>query len=224
MIILEILFWVAVFFLLHTYLFYPLTLYIISKRKTIHNNIGSSYVLPKVSVVISVFNEASTIPEKIKNLWKIQYPDISIEFLFGSDGSSDLTVELLRQSNEPRLQVLSFAERRGKAAVLNDLIKAATGDIIVFTDANSEFEPQTVKMLVRHFQDPKIGAVSGHLILRSQKEQRVTGEHSYWAFENKIKALESATCSLLGATGGVYAIKKSLFVPLPTEFLLLMIF
>ena len=215
MIVLELLFWVTIFVLLHTYIFYPLTLYVLAKRKIVHSNLESSYVVPRVSVVISVFNEANTVPGKIKNLQQIKYPNTSIEFLFGLDGSTDTTVELLKQSKEPRLRVLSFKERRGKAAVLNDLIKDATGDIIVFTDANSEFEPQTVNMLVRHFQDSSIGAVSGHLILRSQKEQQTTGEHSYWAFENKLKALESTTCSLLGATGGVYAIKKTLFTPLP---------
>jgi cellulose synthase/poly-beta-1,6-N-acetylglucosamine synthase-like glycosyltransferase len=217
MIFLEILFWVTIFLLIHTYLLFPLILYILAKSKEVPGGLDSSHLLPKVSVVISVFNEASTVLEKIKNMKHIQYPDAFIEFLFGSDGSTDSTIDLLRQLKDPRLKVMPFSERRGKAKVLNDLLEVASGEIIVFTDANTEFESQTVKMLVRHFQDPAIGAVSGHLILHSQEGQNITGEHSYWAFENKIKALESATGSLLGATGGVYAIRKSLFTPLPSE-------
>jgi cellulose synthase/poly-beta-1,6-N-acetylglucosamine synthase-like glycosyltransferase len=217
MIYFEILFWGAVLFILHTYLFFPLILYVLAKRKTFDVSMDSTYVLPKISIVISVFNEENTILEKIKNLQQIHYPGSTIEFIFGSDGSTDSTVELLQQSKDPRLKIMSFLERRGKATVLNDLLEAATGDIIVFTDANTEFEPQTVQMMVRHFQDLTVGAVSGHLILCPPKKQKMTGEHSYWAFENKIKALESTTCSLLGATGGVYAIRKSLFTPLPSK-------
>jgi poly-beta-1,6-N-acetyl-D-glucosamine synthase len=216
-IILEALFWLIVLLVLHTYILYPLILFFFSREKNAEDITTLSIFLPLVSVVVSVYNEEKILRKKLLNLQAIDYPASNIEFLFGSDGSTDASVESLRRSSEKNVRVHVFNERRGKAAVLNDLIFSAMGDIIVFTDANTEFEPQTVRMLVKHFTDRSVGAVSGHLILRSEKDQLKTGEHSYWAFENKLKLMESKIGSLLGATGGVYAIRKELFTSLPTN-------
>jgi len=192
-------------------------IFLFSRKKNVEDLTEHSTVLPSVSVVISVFNEEKILHKKLLNLQAIDYPVSNIEFLFGSDGSTDASVDLLKRAQEKSVRVNVFSERRGKAAVLNDLISIAMGDIIVFTDANTEFEPQTVRMLVKHFVDRSVGAVSGHLILRSEKDQSKTGEHSYWTFENKLKLMESKIGSLLGATGGVYAIRKELFTSLPTN-------
>jgi cellulose synthase/poly-beta-1,6-N-acetylglucosamine synthase-like glycosyltransferase len=192
-------------------------IFLFSRNKNAEDLADHSTVLPSVSVVISFYNEEKILYKKLLNLQAIDYPTSNIEFLFGSDGSTDASVELLKRSIEKNIRVHIFNKRRGKAAVLNDLIFGAMGDIIVFTDANTEFEPQTVRMLVKHFTNPSVGAVSGHLILRSEKDQLKTGEHSYWAFENKLKFMESKIGTLLGATGGVYAIRKELFTPLPSN-------
>lgn len=214
--IVTILFWLIIFLVLHTYLFYPLILLLLARRKTPESG-PSSPSFPSISVVVSIYNESKILPQKLLNLQSIDYPASKIEVLFGSDGSTDSSVQLLQDSCREGFKILNFNERRGKAAVLNDLIAAGSGDVIVFTDANTEFAPQTVKMLLQHFDDPSVGVVSGHLILRSGKNQPKTGEYSYWAFENKLKRMESKTGSLLGATGGVYAIRKDLFTPLPTD-------
>jgi cellulose synthase/poly-beta-1,6-N-acetylglucosamine synthase-like glycosyltransferase len=215
-IILETLLWLIAFFVLHTYLFYPLILFVLSGRKTKNDEVKPSGSLKNISVVISLYNEEKTVFKKLDNLRAIDYPASQIEFLFGSDGSTDGSIGILEKTSNMNIRILNFKERRGKAAVLNDLISSATGDIIVFTDANTEFERQTVHELVKHFDDASIGAVSGNLILRSNDERLKTGEHSYWAFENKLKFMESKVNSLLGATGGVYAVRKELFTPLPT--------
>jgi poly-beta-1,6-N-acetyl-D-glucosamine synthase len=215
--IIETLFWLIVLLVLHTYLLYPLVLFFFSRNKSTEGVTTLTPSFPCVSVVVSVYNEEKIIHKKLLNLKVIDYPTTNIEFLFGSDGSTDTSVESLKRSLETNVRVHVFNERRGKAAVLNDLISKATGEIIVLTDANTEFEPQTVSMLVKHFTDPSVGAVSGHLILRSEKNQLKTGEHSYWAFENKLKFMESKISSLLGATGAIYAIRKELFTRLPTN-------
>jgi poly-beta-1,6-N-acetyl-D-glucosamine synthase len=213
----EILFWSIIVLFLHTHFFYPLILVFLSYGKKGLVCIGKPLYQPKVTIVISVFNEENALSNKILNIQNLEYPKSSIEFFFGSDGSTDQSVEILKNMPQGVLHYYDFKERRGKAAVINDLIGAATGEIVVFTDANTEFEPDTVRELVKHFDDPVVGAVSGHLILRSKNRQLHVGEYSYWAFENKLKLMESKIGSLLGATGGVYAIRKSLFEPLPTD-------
>jgi poly-beta-1,6-N-acetyl-D-glucosamine synthase len=213
----ECLFWLTVVLILHTYIIYPLILFVLSKDKMNPICIKKEFYQPNVSLVVSVFNEEKALLNKKNNLKNLDYPKSHIEFIFGSDGSADKSVEILKIMSQEGMLFFEFKERRGKAAVINDLISKATGDIIVFTDANTEFEPSTIRELVKHFDDPTVGAVSGHLILRSNKERSNAGEYSYWAFENKLKLMESRISSLLGATGGVYAIRKSLFDPLPTD-------
>ena len=210
------LFWFIVVLVVHTYFIYPFILFVLSGNKKYPTPVNKSLYRPTVSIVVSVFNEEKTLFNKISNLNNLDYPKSHIEFIFGSDGSIDKSVGILKSFSIQGMRILDFKERRGKAAVINDLLSTATGDIIVFTDANTEFEPYTVQELVKHFEDPDIGAVSGQLILRSDKKYSNTGEFSYWAFENKLKLMESQINSILGATGGVYAIRKSLFSPLPT--------
>jgi biofilm PGA synthesis N-glycosyltransferase PgaC len=217
MIIFIDLFWLVVVLVLHTYFIYPLILFILSWDKKCPTQLNKSFYQPNVSIVVSVFNEERTLSNKISNLKNLNYPKSQIEFIFGSDGSIDKSIEVLKNMSLEGMHIIDFKERRGKAAVINDLISTATGDIIVFTDANTEFEPYTVQELIKHFHDSDVGAVSGQLILRSNKKHSNTGEYSYWAFENKLKLMESKINSILGATGGVYAIRKSLFSPLPTN-------
>ena len=215
--ILETVFWVIIILIFHTYVFYPIIMFFLAKRSTQEISAAPLIWFPKISLVVSVFNEEKVLDNKLKNLQSIDYPSSQVEFLIGSDGSTDGSVSILKRNTDVKLKIFDFNVRRGKAAVLNDLIAAATGEIIVFTDANTEFKHTTMLELVKHFENPTVGAVSGLLILRSSKKGTKTGEHSYWVFENKLKSFESTVGSLLGATGGVYAIRKELFKPLPTD-------
>jgi cellulose synthase/poly-beta-1,6-N-acetylglucosamine synthase-like glycosyltransferase len=113
------------------------------------------------------------------------------------------------------MTVYEFVERSGKPGVLNQLLPHATGDIVVFCDANTELEPDAVRSLVRHFTQPEIGCVCGELRLRSRGQ--VSGEHLYWRFETLLKFLESRVNMLVGANGALFAIRRSLFVPIPTD-------
>ena len=177
-----------------------------------------SVALPRVTVVISVYNEARNLPAKLDNCREIDYPPEKLEILFGSDGSTDGSVALIESASIARTRVISFAERRGKAPVLNDLIRETEGEIIVFSDANTTFRTDTVRSLVRHFEQPDVGAVCGSLTLRSDdRTAGGFGESAYWKYENLLKLLESQIETTVGATGGVYAIRKSLFKPLPTK-------
>lgn len=214
---LSMLFWLVTLIVLHSYFLYPFILWMIAKnKKEIILDVRNT--LPMVTIVISVYNEEKTLSQKIQNILTYDYPVEKLTICFGLDGADDDSESIIRNAALNNIEVVSFKERRGKASVLNDLIAQASGEIIVFSDANTDFEPQTVKELVKHFQNSDIGTVSGHLkLVNGNDYNEQSGETSYWEFENKVKALESKACSLLGATGGVYAIRKTLFVPLPVN-------
>lgn len=214
----EFLFWGSLSAVAFSYLVYPLIVAGLVQLRGATKLLADDSGRPTLSIVIVCYNEEAVLPEKLRNLEAIQYPEDSIEFVLGSDGSTDHTADLLTTWSDKRKRILLFSDRRGKTHVLNDAVPAATGEIIVFSDANTMFQPATVARLVRWFADPRVGAVCGELkLLPDQQEPGGTGEASYWMFENWLKKQESDFKTLLGATGGVYAIRRSLFVPLPTE-------
>lgn len=193
----------------YTYAVYPLVLRIF-KRK--NYRIDECYK-PMVSVIISAYNEKNDIENRIKNLTLLNYPAEKIEFLIGSDGSSDGTDEIVEKLSQ-RIKNLKFVqcERGGKVSVLNRLLSIANGDIIVFSDANTEFDAQCVRKLVRNFADERIGCVSGQLRLKTDNTSGngAMSESAYWKYENIVKKYESRIGRLSGANGPVYAIRKEL--------------
>ena len=215
--VLEILFWLAAGLTIYTYAGYPLVLMLLRLLRRKRERPKSTGSLPVVSMVISVYNEEEVVPGKLKNILEIDYPSDSIEILIGSDGSSDGTDSLLQSAQVPNLRVYCFPERRGKAPVLNELVKAAKGDVIVFSDANTMYTPQAVRHLVSALEDPHVGAVCGELVLGTgQRTVGEVGETSYWGYETFLKRIESDVQTTIGATGGVYALRKELYVPLST--------
>ena len=168
--------------------------------------------LPVVDVVIAAFNEETHIARRIENLLELDYPADRLRVHVGSDGSSDGTAELLRAVTDPRVDVQIYPANRGKASVLNDLVARATASILVFSDANTEFDNQALKRLVAHFDDERVGGVSGELRLKQ------AGGHNqdslYWRVEQMLKTFEARIGALLGANGAIYAIRRDLWRPL----------
>ncbi|MBI4417780.1 MAG: glycosyltransferase family 2 protein [Ignavibacteriales bacterium] len=208
----ELFFWISAFTILYTYAGYPFLLGILSLFK--RQQAVPLKMEPTVSLVLSVYNEEKGIEEKLGNLREIDYPSDKLEILVGSDGSTDQTVELLEKSGLKGMQLFVYSERRGKAAVVNDLVREALGEVVVFSDANSLFRVDTLRNLVNPFAESGVGAVSGELVLLSPGN---IGESLYWKYETVVKRLESRVGTLVGATGGVYAIRRSLFHPLPLD-------
>lgn len=217
MIIALIIFWISILLTFYSYIIYPGIVYLLSRKKKDVSRERTAEDLPTVSLVVSLYNEEKIIEEKLRNILTIDYPRDKIEFLFGVDGSDDNTIGILRRSDIPGLRVIEFPERKGKAIVLNNLISSAKGDIIVFSDANTMYDPQAVRKLIRGFSDPDIGGVCGELRLSPNVESiGDEGETSYWMYESILKKMESTYRTLFGATGGIYAIRKSLFKQLPS--------
>jgi len=213
----EIVFWISLGAILYTYVLYPAliaVMVLLFSRKRPHPD-GE---LPFVSIIVSLYNEERVLPLKLKNLSELDYPADRIEFLFGSDGSTDGTNRILEESTLPGLTLRAFPVRRGKVAVVNDLVPAAKGSVVVFSDANTLYQRGTVRRLVERISEPGVGGVCGELVLRSAAGNAAgRGEMSYWSYETLLKRWESECGTILGATGGVYAIRRDLFAPLPVD-------
>jgi len=162
---------------------------------------------------MSVYNEEAVIRAKVKNLLEIDYPSDRLEFLLGLDAPVDSTSELLSQTPSSRLCVFPFQTRRGKLAVFVDLAGRTSAEILVFTDANTMLEKNCIRNLVRHFADPRVGAVSGEEIRVVTPGIDPGGESLYWQYESALKILESRLNCSLGGNGAALAIRRSLFHP-----------
>jgi cellulose synthase/poly-beta-1,6-N-acetylglucosamine synthase-like glycosyltransferase len=210
----------------YSYFFYPFVLLLLaSLRQTVSDAAfvlrkvdrrrGPAIELPTVDVVIAAFNEETHIARRIENLLELDYPADRLRVHVGSDGSSDGTADLLRAVTDPRVDVQIYPANRGKASVLNDLVARASGPILVFSDANTEFDNQALKRLVAHFDDERVGGVSGELRLK-----RADGHNQdslYWRVEQMLKTFEARIGALLGANGAIYAIRRDLWRPLRAD-------
>ena len=217
--LMQFLFWSSLALIVYAYVGYPLILWLWTRRlkkQTEEINTPSNGPLPRVSIVIAAYKEEAVILERLNNLAKLDYPSDRLEILIGCDGDEDLTGELVRSYDNEQIRLIQFEQRRGKASVLNDCVPQATGEIIVFSDANTNMEPRCIKQLVRHFQDASVGGVCGQLIL----EDPATGKNVdglYWRYENFLKLCETKIGAVLGVNGAIYALRKSLYFPIPPE-------
>lgn len=207
-------FWGAAAFVCYAYLGYAFWLWIECQLQPAPVRRGQ-YV-PFVTVVMSVRDEERTLPEKLKNLNELDYPWDRLEFVIVSDGSRDSTARILSNNTDARLHVLTFEESKGKAARLNDAFQLARGEIVLFVDARQLLERESVRLIMENFAETTVGAVSGELMLGT----RTSGETDkamgiYWRLEKKIRELESASGSVVGATGAIYAVRRGLLVNLP---------
>src|SRR5208283_5512504 len=179
------------------------------------------YVAP-ISIVMVVHNEQGVLDHKLRNLLSLNYPPEQTEIVVVSDGATDGSSEVLKGfSGISRLRVIWKPNRCGKAAGLNDARSAATGEIVVFTDARQTIEPDAVRFLLENFADPEVGCVSGELMLGDPDSGETTqGLGLYWRIEKRIREMESAAGSVIGATGALYAVRRSLLVKLPPDTIL----
>lgn len=171
---------------------------------------------PHVAVVIAAYNEEVHIAQRVHNILQQDYPRDRLRLYIGSDGSRDRTADILRTFEDERLSLHLFDVNRGKATVLNDLRDRVTEPLVVFSDANTFFHPQAIQRLVRWFDDPNVGGVTGELRLRSSKGDNQ--DSLYWRMEQVLKFLEGRIGGLLGANGAIYAVRRSLWPALrPNE-------
>jgi cellulose synthase/poly-beta-1,6-N-acetylglucosamine synthase-like glycosyltransferase len=209
------LFWASVAMLAYTYFGYAAWLWL--RRRLRQRPVQVASFAPSISIVMIVRNEAGILERKLQNLLALNYPPELCEIIIFSDGSSDATNEILRQASlEPRLRIILATESHGKAAGLNKATAIAHGEIVIFTDARQMIEPDALHLLADNFADPQVGCASGELMMGDPASGEVVrGMGLYWRVEKIIRELESASGSVVGATGALYAVRRSLLVPVP---------
>lgn len=215
-----LLFWICLVVICYAFLGYPLVVFFAARLGRKRNTTTAAVTLPPISVVLAAYNEEHRIVPRIQNLLASDYPTGKLDLIVVSDASTDATVERLRALNDSRIQVVGQPQRSGKAACLNVGIAAARGEIIVFTDVRQDFAPNAIRELVKHFADSQIGAVSGELEIAQASSGIGSGVDSYWHLEKFIRFNEARRDSCIGCTGAVYAIRRHLFRPIPTDTLL----
>ncbi|HEY7286741.1 MAG TPA: glycosyltransferase family 2 protein [Vicinamibacterales bacterium] len=224
----RLIFWCSAGVLLHTYAVYPVLLVVLGSVRQLASDLRFGLTrrtrrvkrrdadAPRVSIVFAAHNEESVIARKMANCASLEYPIERLEVLVGCDGCTDSTAARARAAATENVVVHEFGDRSGKPAILNRLMPLASGDVVVFCDANTEIEPDAIHTLVRHFRQPDIGCVCGELRLRS-RDGGAMGEQLYWRYETLLKFLESRSNMLIGANGALFAIRRSLFAPIPTD-------
>ena len=212
--------WVALLLLLYSYLGYPVLIgawALLRPRRATR-----SAFLPRVTIVVVVHNEAERIEARIDNLRGLDYPRGSLEILIVSDGSTDGTVERALARAPAGMRVTAFLARRGKPAVLNEIVPRSHADIVVLGDARQRFDSGAVRALVALFADPEVGAVSGDLIMTEDGRNTAVGQgvSAYRRYESFVRLCESRVDSTVGATGAICALRRTLFTPIPEDTIL----
>ncbi len=212
----EIIFWISAAALGYTYAGYPLLLLIMSRLR--RREVRRGAFEPSVSVIVSAYNEERDLAVKLENTLALDYPRELLEIIVASDCSTDRTDEITRAFAAHSVRLLRQLQRLGKTAAQNMAAAEARGEIILFSDATSLYKPDVLRVMMPSFADPTVGCVAGRLIYVDPAESRVgLGARSYWSYETFLKRHESRVCSLIGASGCLYAVRRSAYVPLYHE-------
>jgi cellulose synthase/poly-beta-1,6-N-acetylglucosamine synthase-like glycosyltransferase len=212
----QIVFWLSAGLLTYVYIGYPVLVYLASVL--LPRPVKKGVVESEVTVLITAFNEEAVIGEKLQNTLKIDYPSDKLEILVASDGSTDDTDNIVREFADRGVKLFRQEGRVGKTATQNNAVVVATGEIILFSDATTLYREDVFHAVLPSFADPSVGCVAGRLVYVDDEDTNVgKGAQSYWGYETFLKMAESRACSLIGASGCLYAVRKSAYEPLYPE-------
>ncbi len=212
----ELIFWICLALLVYTYAGYFVLVTLVGPLVRRRHHTDDKHT-PSVTMVVSLHNEEIHIDRLIDSFEALEYPTTRKELLLGDDCSTDRTRELIRarMAQNDQIRLVEFDVHPGKTEVINQLVPQATGEILAFSDANTFWQPTALRLLARHYADPRVGAVGGRLVLRSSSG--VNTDDAYWQFETLLKQRENDLGVQLGAPGGIYTMRKSLFHPLKSD-------
>lgn len=212
----ELLFWLSVAALFYTHVGYPVLLVIISHLRP--RPVRKADCSPGVSVIITAYNEERDLAAKLENTLALDYDPERLEIIVASDCSTDRTDEIARAFAPRGVRLHRQPERLGKTAAQNEAVARARGEVILFSDATTMYRPDVLRVMMPNFADPSVGCVAGRLIYVDPAQSAVgRGARSYWGYETFLKRHESRACSLIGASGCLYAVRRSAYVPLYHE-------
>lgn len=212
----ETLLWSALALLAYIYVGYPALAIAIARLWP--RSIAKAEQSPTVTVVIAAYNEEKHIAHKIRNVLDLEYPEDRIEVIVASDASSDATDQIVVDGDEPNVRLLRVEGRLGKTACQNAAAQAASGEILVFTDATTRIEPHALRAMVANFSDASVGCVAGRLAYVAQRDEATgRGGNSYWNYEIMLRMAESSLGSLIGVSGCLYAIRRGAYRAIAPE-------
>ncbi|HYR75324.1 MAG TPA: glycosyltransferase family 2 protein [Pyrinomonadaceae bacterium] len=212
----EIIFGLSATALFYTYAGYPLLLAVASTLRP--KRVRRDTLEPTVTIVITAYNEERALAAKLENTLALDYPRELLEIVVASDCSNDRTDEIVREFSARGVRLCRQPERLGKTAAQNAGVEQAHGEIIIFSDATSHYQPDVIRTMMPNFADAEVGCVAGRLLYVDPTDSRVgRGARSYWSYETFLKKHESRAGSLIGASGCLYAVRRSAYVPLDHE-------
>ena len=210
----KLLFWLSLGLVAYTFFGYAILLWL--RARVQRRPCRQEPITPNVSIVIAVRNEEANLPQKLHNLRSLNYPHERLQIIIVSDGSTDATDDILREQ-APGVVSVILEQSGGKANALNEAVEHATGEILIFQDARQTVDAEAVRELVSCFADETVGAVSGELLLETASGvQTPEGLGIYWNIEKAVRKLESASGSVVGVTGAIYAIRREFYTRMPS--------
>lgn len=214
----QTLFWILLSLLFYTYIGYGVLLSLFTSFFR-RGKIVAGDFLPPVTFVVPAYNEEAMIEAKIQNSLALDYPMDKLHFVFVTDGSTDGTVALVQQ--HPQINLLHQTERKGKTAAINRAMQTVHTPLVVFSDANTFVQAQSIKVLARHFADSRVGGVSGEKQIQKDEQSTVgNGERLYWQYESWLKKINARFYTLVGAAGELFAIRTALYQQLSEKVIL----
>ncbi|MBI2400017.1 MAG: glycosyltransferase family 2 protein [Deltaproteobacteria bacterium] len=212
----EIVFWASVFLIFYTYAGYSLL--VIALSRFFNNVVRKKDITPKVTFLITAYNEEKNIAQKLENTLSLDYPKGKLEILVASDGSTDRTDEIVKSFASRGVRLLRVEGRVGKTGTQNKAVAAATGEIIIFSDATTTYEKNNIRNLVRNYADPEVGAASGRYEYFNPTGAAIgTGNILFWKYENLIKSSQTRIKTISGCCGCIYSVRKKAYEPLPSD-------
>ncbi|MFH1898226.1 MAG: glycosyltransferase family 2 protein [Candidatus Desantisbacteria bacterium] len=206
----KILFLCSLILICYVYMGYPVLLALLSL--VIKKPMKKGDIYPSITLLIAAYNEEKVIREKVENSLQIDYPKDKLEIVVVSDGSEDKTDEIVKEYKDRGVFLKRFGERMGKMGVLNQAMQEIKSEVVVFSDANTMYQQDVIKKLVRNLADSLVGAVTGDVRLENERVSFGQGEDAYWQYERWIQKKESEIGSIIGVDGAMYAIRRELYI------------
>ena len=209
----KVIFWLIIFLIFYTYAGYSFIILLLSLF--LNRSVRKKEVYPRVTFLITAYNEEHSIAAKLENTLSLDYPGEKLEVIVASDGSTDSTDTIVKQFHDQGVILNRVEGRVGKTETQNQTVAKATGDIIIFSDATTNYKKDAIRNIVQNYADPQVGAVSGRYEYINPTGAAVgLGTVLFWKYENLIKRLQTRIHTITGCCGCIYSVRRDLYEPL----------